>query len=159
MQRTTVDFPSEVAEQLYRFDGTMLAGTQLMVNPEVFEESEHTGPDLLTVTVADADLVGSSTEVALTTPWPALVAVNIPLLSTVPTAPVAVQVTPLVEPVTFAVNCWVAPTLTVEVPGVTLTDTPPVGGIDVTVTEAEADLLGSSTEVAVTVPVPGLTAV
>src|SRR5258705_1857308 len=137
----------------------MLAGTQLMVNPEVFEESEHTGPDWLTVTVADADLVGSSTEVALTTPWPALVAVNIPLLSTVPTAPVAVQVTPLVEPVTFAVNCWVAPTLTVEVPGVTLTDTPPVGGIDVTVTEAEADLLGSSTEVAVTVPVPGLTAV
>ena len=68
MQRTTVDFPSEVAEQLYRFDGTMLAGTQLMVNPEVFEESEHTGPDLVTVTVADADLVGSSTEVALTTP-------------------------------------------------------------------------------------------
>jgi len=68
MQRTTVDFPSEVAEQLYRFDGTMLAGTQLMVNPEVFEESEHTGPVLVTVTVADADLVGSSTEVALTTP-------------------------------------------------------------------------------------------
>lgn len=83
MQRTTVDFPSEVAEQLYRFDGTMLAGTQLMVNPEVFEESEHTGPVLVTVTVADADLVGSSSEVALTTPWPALVAVNRPLLSTV----------------------------------------------------------------------------
>jgi hypothetical protein len=68
VQRTTVDFPSDVAAQLYRFDGTMLAGTQLMMNPEVFEESEHTGPDLVTVTAAEADLVGSVTEVALTTP-------------------------------------------------------------------------------------------
>jgi len=39
-----------------------------MMNPEVFEESEHTGPDLVTVTAAEADLVGSVTEVALTTP-------------------------------------------------------------------------------------------
>ena len=46
----------------------MLAGTQLMVNPDVFEDSEHTGPDFETVTVAEADLVGSSTDVALTTP-------------------------------------------------------------------------------------------
>ena len=46
----------------------MLAGTQLMLNPELFEESEHTGPDLVTVTAAEADLVGSVTEVALTTP-------------------------------------------------------------------------------------------
>ena len=68
MQRTTVDFPFDVATQLYRFDGTMLAGTQLMLNPELFVESEHTGPELVTVTAAEADLVGSSTEVALTTP-------------------------------------------------------------------------------------------
>jgi hypothetical protein len=62
-----------------------------MLNPELFATSEHTGPVLVTVTAADADLVASSTAVALTTPEPTLVAVNSPLLSTVPTAPVAVQ--------------------------------------------------------------------
>jgi hypothetical protein len=63
-----VDFPSEVAAQLYRLDGSMLAGTQLIVNPELFLAIEHTGPEPVTVTAAVADLFGSSTEVALTTP-------------------------------------------------------------------------------------------
>jgi hypothetical protein len=50
----------------------MLAGTQLITNPEEFEASEQVGPadgpDFVTVIEADADLVGSSTEVAFTTP-------------------------------------------------------------------------------------------
>jgi len=50
----------------------MLAGTQLITNPEEFETSEQDGPDggpdFVTVSEADADLVGSSTDVALTTP-------------------------------------------------------------------------------------------
>jgi len=43
--------------------------------------------------------------------------------------------------------------------GLTLTPIPPVGGTADTVTEAMADFVGSSTEVAVTVPEPGVTAV
>jgi hypothetical protein len=46
----------------------MLAGTQLMLNPELVVAREQTGPAFVTVTAADADLVGSATEVALTTP-------------------------------------------------------------------------------------------
>ena len=61
-------FPSDVATQLYRFDGTMLAGTQLMLNPDLLVAREQTGPDFVTVTVADANFVGSPMEVALTTP-------------------------------------------------------------------------------------------
>lgn len=67
-----MDFWSDVALQLYRAAGIMLAGTQLITNPEEFEASEQVGPadgpDFVTVTEADADLVGSSTEVAFTTP-------------------------------------------------------------------------------------------
>lgn len=122
---------------------------------------EQAAPVCVTVTFADADFVGSLTEVAFTTPIPALVAVNMPLLSTVPTEPVAVQVTPDVEPVVLAVNCCLPPTLTLAVIGVTVTDTPVGGGggVAFTVTWAVADLVGSSTEVAVTVPVPAETAV
>ena len=39
-----------------------------MLNPELFVEREQTGPEFVTVTAAEADLVGSSTEVAFTTP-------------------------------------------------------------------------------------------
>jgi hypothetical protein len=94
VQRTTVDFPSDLAEQLYWLEGTMLAGTQLIVKPELLGASEQAGPVCVTVTMAEADFVGSSTEVALTTPWPVLEDVNNPFLSMAPTAPVAVQVTP-----------------------------------------------------------------
>jgi len=45
------------------------------------------------------------------------------------------------------------------VEGLTVTPIPPVGGTAATVTEAIADFVGSSTEVAVIVPVPGVTAV
>ena len=121
--------------------------------------NEQAAPVFVTVTVAEADLVGSPTEVAFTTPIPALVAVKRPLLSTVPTEPVAVQVTPAVDPVTFAVNCCVPPTLTLAVPGDTVNEIPPPPPPLVTVTWAVADLVVSSTDVAVTVPVPAETAV
>jgi hypothetical protein len=159
VHRTTVDFPLEVAVQLYRLGRIALAGTQLMLNPDALETREQAAPVFETVTVDDADLVGSSTEVAFTTPMPAFVAVNRPLLSIVPTAPVAVQVTPPVPPVTLAVNCCVPPTLSVMLAGLTATEIPPPPPPPVTVTCAEADFVGSSTEVAVTVPVPADTAV
>jgi hypothetical protein len=102
-----------------------LAGMQLMLKLPFALVKEQPAPDCVTDTVALADFVASVTEVAFTTPIPALVAVNIPLLSTVPTAPVTVQVTPDDEPVTLAVKRCVPPTLTLAVTGVRLTDTPP----------------------------------
>ena len=136
-----------------------LAGVQLILNPPVALVNEQAAPVWVTVTLAEADFVGSPTEVAFTTPMPALVAVNIPLLSTVPTEPVAVQVTPAEDPVTLAVNCCFPPTLTLAVAGVRLTEIPPPPPPDVTVTDAEADFVVSSVEVTVTVPVPAETAV
>src|SRR6516164_4208479 len=111
-----------------------LAGMQLILKPPVALVSEQAAPVFVTVTVAEADLVGSPTDVAFTTPIPALVAVNRPLLSTVPTEPVAVQVTPAVDPVTFAVNCCLPPTLTIMLAGLTVTATPPPPPALVTVT-------------------------
>ena len=137
-----------------------LDGTQLRLKLPFALVKEQAAPVFVTVTLADADFVGSPTEVAFTTPIPAFVAVNIPLLSTVPTAPVTVQVTPADEPVTFAVNCCFPPTLTLAVTGERLTEIPPPPPpLDVTVTWALADLLVSSLDVAVTVPVPAETAV
>ena len=138
-----------------------LAGIQLILNPPVELVNVQAAPVWVTVTLAEADLVGSPTEVAFTTPMPALVAVNIPLLSTVPTEPVAVQVTPAEDPVTLAVNCCFPPTLTLAVAGVRLTEIPPPPPplVAVTVPYAVADFVVSSVEVAVTVPVPAETAV
>jgi len=136
----------------------MLAGAQLTTNPVMVAATEHDDA-LVTVIEAEDDLVGSSTEVALTTPVPAADAVNRPELSTVPTAPVAVHVTPFGEPVTLAVNCCEAPTNTIALAGLTVTAIPPGEGGAVTVTLADADFVLSSADVAVTVPVPGDTAV
>jgi hypothetical protein len=136
-----------------------LAGMQLILNPPAALVNVQAAPVWVTVTAADADFVESPTEVAFTTPMPALLAVNFPLLSTVPTDPVAVQVTPAVDPVTWAVNCCFPPTPTLAVTGVMLTEIPPPPPLDVTVTCAVADFVVSSTEVAVTVPVPAETAV
>lgn len=112
-----------------------LAGMQLMAKLPFALVREQPAPDAVTDTVALDDCVGSDTEVAFTTPIPALVAVNIPLLSTVPTAPVTVQVTPDEEPVTVAVNCCVPPTLTLAVVGARVTETPPPPPpLDLTVT-------------------------
>jgi hypothetical protein len=64
--------------------------------------------------------------------------------------PVADHVTAvLLEPVTVAVNCWLPLVWILEEVGVTETDTG--GGCVVTVTLADADLVGSATLVAVTV--------
>ena len=144
----------------------MLAGAQLTTNPVVLAATEHDDA-FVVVIVAEADLVESSTEVALTTPVPAADAVNNPEAFTVPTAPVAVHLTPFGEPVTLAVNCCAAPTNTIALVGFTVTVIPGEGGGGVppgeggaaTVTLADADFVLSSTEVAVTVPVPGDTAV
>jgi hypothetical protein len=70
-------------------------------------------------------------------------------------APVTVYVTPLL-PVSFvnvAVNVCVPLTVTLAVVGATETV---IGGAAVIVTVAEADLVGSATEVAVTVRVAGV---
>src|SRR3984893_683770 len=145
----------------------MLAGAQLTTNPVALAATEH-DEAFVVVIVAEADLLESSIEVALTTPLPAADAVNRPEASTLPTAPVAVHLTPFGEPVTLAVNCCAAPTNTIAVAGFTVTVippgegggvVPPEGGGAVTVTLADADFVLSSTEVAVTVPVPGDTAV
>ena len=107
----------------------------MMLKPPFALVKEQPAPDCVTETVALADFVGSDTDVAFTTPIPALVAVNIPFASTVPTDPVTVHVTPDDEPVTLAVNCCVPPTLTLAVTGVRVTDTPPPPPpLDVTVT-------------------------
>src|SRR5438132_179408 len=136
----------------------MSAGEQLTTKPVLLAATEQ-DEVFVTVTEAEADLVGSSTDVALTTPVPAAVAVKTPEPFTVPTAPVAVHVTPFGEPVTLAVNCWVAPTNTIAFVGLNVTEIPPGDGEPATVTVADADFVLSSTEVAVTVPVPGVTAV
>ena len=105
-----------------------LAGMQLMLKLPFALVSEQPAPDCVTDTVALADFVGSVTDVAFTTPIPALVAVNIPLASTVPTDPVTVHVTPAEEPVTLAVNCCVPLGGSATLPGVTLTEIGTGGG-------------------------------
>ena len=109
----------------------------------------------VTVTPADADLLGSETLVALTataTFGTVLGAVYRPVLETVPVlepppaTPFTAHLTELsAAPTTVAVNCWDCPTPTVDVGGVIETET---GGV--TVTAADADLLGSETLVALT---------
>lgn len=74
-----------------------------------------------------------------------------PLLSIVP-GPAVLQVTAVfVVPLTVALNCCVAPRITVGVAGVTLTLT--TGAVMVMV--AVSDLVGSSRDVAFTVTVAG----
>ncbi len=70
-----------------------------------------------------------------------------------PRIPFTFQITPALVGsfCTVAVNCCVNPTLTVALLGDTLTD---IGG-GVMVTVADADLVGSATEVADTVTVGG----
>ncbi len=99
-----------------------------------------------TVTLAVADLVGSATLVAVTPYVPGVLgAVNRPLLDTVP--PVEDQVTDVfAEPVTVALNCCVALVMIEAEVGVMDTAT----GM-LTVTVADADLVGSATLVAETV--------
>ena len=66
--------------------------------------------------------MGSSTEVAVTVPVPAIrPAVNTPLLSIVPMDPVVDQVTPEVEFVSVALNWTLDPTFTDAADGLTVT--------------------------------------
>jgi len=76
---------------------------------------------------------------------------TVPTVALPPAIPFTLQVTAVfVVPVTVAVNCCVAPVTTEALVGLTLTVTG-----STTVTEAEADLVGSATLVAVTVTVAG----
>lgn len=95
---------------------------------------------VLTLTVAEPDLVVSAALVAVTTNEPAVVpAVYNPAVLIDP--PVAVHVTAvLLAPVTVAENCCVPPVKTEAGFGETLTDT---AGAAVMVTAAVADLLVS----------------
>jgi hypothetical protein len=116
-----------------------------------------------TVTVADADLVGSAWDVAETVTEagvgtvagavynPTLVIVP-QVLAAQPT-PATLQVTAVfVDPVTVAVNCCWAPTLNWALTGLMLTLT--VAPL-LMVTVAEADLVGSARRVAVTATMGG----
>ncbi len=108
------------------------------------------------VMVVEPDLVVSACDVAVTVALAGVVRIAgaeySPLLLIVP-GPAVLQVTAvLVVPWTVAVNCCVAPRITVAVAGVTVTVT--TGAVMVIV--AVSDLVGSSFEVAVTVTVGGL---
>jgi hypothetical protein len=115
-----------------------------------------TGAAEVTVTVATADLLLSATLVAVTVNVPAVPgAVYSPLEETVP--PLAVQLTAVLAPfaITVAVNGWEWPTCRVAESGAIVTATTG-GGLEVTVTVAEAVLVLSAALVAVTVKVPGV---
>jgi hypothetical protein len=111
---------------------------------------------VLTVIVADADLVGSAALVAVTFAVPADVdAVKRPLAVIEP--PVADQVTDLLAtvPCTVAVNCCVAPVKTEGAAGIMETELTTGAA---TVMVAVADLVVSATLVAVIVAVPAVVA-
>ena len=108
---------------------------------------------LFTVTVAVPVLVGSATDVAVTVTLPPVAgAVSVALLPLATMLPADVDhvTAVLLELLTVAVNCCVAPASIVEVAGETATEAA------VTVTVADALLVGSSTLVAVTVHGPPL---
>ncbi len=89
-------------------------------------------------------------------PLAVLVGATVPQLGEHAVPPcVRVQVTPALAGsfVTVAVNCCVVFTVTLAVVGATETE---IGGGGVTVTVAEANLVGSATEVAVTVTMAGV---
>jgi uncharacterized protein (DUF2237 family) len=115
-----------------------------------------------TVTVAEADLLGSACEVAVTVTVGGVgteagavyrpATVMVPHVGPLQPVPEIVQVTVvLIVPVTVAVNCCLAPVTTFAEDG----DTETATGSNI-VTVAEADLLGSACEVAVTVTVGGV---
>lgn len=122
------------------------------IEAEVGEIVTRTTGAVVTVTVAEADLVVSATLVAVTVTLPVVLgAVKRPLAETLP--PLADQVTAvLLEPVTVAANCWVALVTTEATVGEIATAT--TGTLTVMV--ADADLVFSATLVAVTAKVPAL---
>jgi hypothetical protein len=117
----------------------------------VGEIATETVPEGVTVTEAEAEELVFAWLVAVTVTLVAEVtvgAVKSPVPEMVPA--VADQVTEVfLEPVTVALNCWVPPELSVTVVGEMVTET--VGGVTVTVAEAEE--LGLAWLVAVTVTV------
>ena len=127
----------------------------------VIELTTGVGEAVVTVTLADPDLVVSATLTAVTESVPAFVgAVYAPDGVIVPST--AFHVTALFEavPCTLAAKDSVPPAIEEAMAGVTVTDVTagPEGvglGADgeVTVTTAEADLVGSATLVAVTIAV------
>ena len=128
----------------------------------VIELTTGVGEAVVTVTLADPDLVVSATLTAVTESVPAFAgAVYAPDGVIVPSTAFHVTAVFDVAPCTLAVKGGSVPPVVEEaVAGVTVTDVTagPEGvglGADgeVTVTTAEADLVGSATLVAVTIPV------
>jgi hypothetical protein len=122
-----------------------------------------TPAEVTTVTAAEADLLGSAFEIAVTVTvageGTVVGAVYTPLVSIVPVAaappvtPLTCQVTEVSEvALTVAMKVWEWPTVTDTLAGITdtLTGLPPV-----MVTVAEADFVSSALETAVTVTVAG----
>ena len=117
------------------------------------------GLGALTVIVADPALLGSATLVAVTIEVPAVAgAVYTPDAEMLPLEACHVTARLVVVPLTVAVSASVFPAVIDALAGETTTElTPDPGGTVLggfTVTTADADLLGSATLVAVTVPVP-----
>jgi len=114
----------------------------------------------VTAIVAEPTFVGSATLVAVTTDVPAAAgAVYTPAAEILPVEACHVTARFVVVPLTTAENESVPPAAVDALPGVIATEvTPdPLGGLigaARTVTTADADLVGSATLVAVTVPVP-----
>ena len=99
--------------------------------------------------------MGSSTDVAVTVPVPGVnAAFNTPFLSIVPSALLAVHVTPWDELARVARNRTLEPALIVIADGVTVTAIvwPGTGVEELTVINAVADLVESCIDAAVTVP-------
>jgi hypothetical protein len=115
-----------------------------------------------TVMTALPDLVASTVEVAVIVALPTATAVTTPAVETVATLALElVQATEVAAPpaaITVAVSARVSPTTRVAVPGVTATEVTDGGG-GVTVTDTDAALVGSPTEVAVILAVPVATPV
>jgi hypothetical protein len=153
VNRPDVEMEPPLADQV---TAVLLEPVTVAVNccvPPVASEAEPgltetaTAWGAVTVTVAEADWVGSATLVAVTLNVPALLgAVYRPEDEIWP--PDADQVTPVVElPLTLAVNCCVPPVVSEAEPGEMVTPTVVVA---VTVTAADADLVLSAMLVAVT---------
>src|SRR6266852_628175 len=106
------------------------------------------GPGTVTVTVPEADLVGSATLVAVTVSVPAeFGAVYSPLELMVP--PLAIQVTTVFElPVTVAVNCCVALICRLVDDGLTVTATDVTVSVATPLVTVPAALLTTTRKVA-----------
>ena len=163
--------PAHPLPETFQMTALLLVPVTVAVNccwPPTFTcavdgETVTVGPDT-TVTVAVADLLESATEVAVTVTVGGFgttegavyspLAVTMPQAAPLQPAPETLHRTAMFPvPVTVAVNCCCPFTETCVVGGEIMTVTP---AADTMITLAEADFVGSATDVAVTVAADGL---